>query len=365
MIEYADPLINILDESKQIPYRLYREHCQQTSNGYIKNLSRLGRDLKNVIIIDNSPISYSKHTPNSLPIISWFDDVGDNELSSYIPILEVINKFNDVRTVIPQIVINDQISHHRFNAIFRERSSKQKVDSSENTKKGKSNEKINKFLTKHAKEDNRDVKIAKPLSHPIRKETVKWVNKFNEPIKTSNLTFYSGDFICQTTKKGSKRSSKFQCPINNTNEKTPSTPSSKVFNSANKVSGMKPYKGSNKLQLLKFDASAKEEILIEDSESKNIPLYTCKTPLLINSLFHSYRANSISIEKEIKAKLQSSPNHPLISKKLDPKVLGNDTVQFLQEKPIYHENAKYQDKHISFSFTEPPSSKSIVPKLLK
>ena len=112
--------MNILDGEKNIPYRLFREHCQQTSNGFIKNLSKLGRNIKDVIIIDNSPISYSKHVTNSLPILSWYDDMNDVELLNYLPILEMLVKSSDVRSVIPKIVKDDRISYAQFYKLFND-----------------------------------------------------------------------------------------------------------------------------------------------------------------------------------------------------------------------------------------------------
>lgn len=52
----------------------------------------LGRDLRSVIIIDNSPASYMFHTTNAIPITSWFNDVNDTELLDLIPFLEDLNK---------------------------------------------------------------------------------------------------------------------------------------------------------------------------------------------------------------------------------------------------------------------------------
>lgn len=54
--EYASPLIDILDKERKVPYRLYRDSCSVVNNSYVKDLSRLGRDINNVIIIDVNPI---------------------------------------------------------------------------------------------------------------------------------------------------------------------------------------------------------------------------------------------------------------------------------------------------------------------
>jgi RNA polymerase II subunit A small phosphatase-like protein len=41
---------------------------------YVKDLSKLGRSLGNLILIDNSRNSYKLQTENALPISSWYED---------------------------------------------------------------------------------------------------------------------------------------------------------------------------------------------------------------------------------------------------------------------------------------------------
>lgn len=57
-----------------------------------QDLSQLGRDLKDTIIIDNSPTSYIFHPQHAVPISSWFSDAHDNELLDLIPVLEDLSK---------------------------------------------------------------------------------------------------------------------------------------------------------------------------------------------------------------------------------------------------------------------------------
>lgn len=63
----------------------------------MKDLSRLGRDLKDVIIIDNSPSAYMFQQENAIPIISWYQNKSDKELIKLIPILTNLAKVDDVR----------------------------------------------------------------------------------------------------------------------------------------------------------------------------------------------------------------------------------------------------------------------------
>ena len=53
-----------------------------------QDLSQVGRDLRDTIIIDNSPTSYIFHPQHAIPISSWFSDAHDNELLDLIPVLE-------------------------------------------------------------------------------------------------------------------------------------------------------------------------------------------------------------------------------------------------------------------------------------
>lgn len=58
LAKYADPLMDKLDKKRIVRYRLFREHSSVVNFQFIKDLRKLDRDLKNVIIVDNSPISY-------------------------------------------------------------------------------------------------------------------------------------------------------------------------------------------------------------------------------------------------------------------------------------------------------------------
>ena len=57
--KYADPLMDILDDQRVCSNRLFREHCTfHQQMYYVKDLSELGRDMNDVLIIDNSPTAY-------------------------------------------------------------------------------------------------------------------------------------------------------------------------------------------------------------------------------------------------------------------------------------------------------------------
>ena len=63
-------------------------------------MSRVGRPLNQVMIIDNSPNSYQFQPENGIPILSWYDDPKDTELLKLIPALKLLSQVDDVRPVI-------------------------------------------------------------------------------------------------------------------------------------------------------------------------------------------------------------------------------------------------------------------------
>lgn len=96
LAKYADPVADLLDKYGTFRARLFRESCVFHRGNYVKDLSKLGRDLKHVLIVDNSPASYSFHPENAVPVASWFDDFSDMELLDLIPFLETLNEVDDV-----------------------------------------------------------------------------------------------------------------------------------------------------------------------------------------------------------------------------------------------------------------------------
>ena len=116
--KYADPLLDILDKDKNCKYRLFREHCTQINTCYLKEIKRLGRELKDIVIVDNSPMSYALNPENGLPILTWFDDKEDRELYNISSILEFLSFVPDVRQYISQFVVNDEISYSNVINVF-------------------------------------------------------------------------------------------------------------------------------------------------------------------------------------------------------------------------------------------------------
>uniref|UniRef100_A0A3B3DUJ9 protein-serine/threonine phosphatase n=1 Tax=Oryzias melastigma TaxID=30732 RepID=A0A3B3DUJ9_ORYME len=100
--KYADPVSDMLDKCGAFKNRLFREACVFHKGNYVKDLSRLGRDLNRVIIIDNSPASYIFHPENAVPVESWFDDMSDTELLDLIPFFEKLSKEGGIYDILKE-----------------------------------------------------------------------------------------------------------------------------------------------------------------------------------------------------------------------------------------------------------------------
>ncbi len=117
--KYASPLLDILDKEKNIKYRLYRDQCTFINGIYIKDLKKCNRSLKDLIIVDNSPIAYTFDSDNGLPIKTWIEDPDDRELMKLVPILEFLSKTKDVRKFIDQFVYNNKILYEEAFEIIK------------------------------------------------------------------------------------------------------------------------------------------------------------------------------------------------------------------------------------------------------
>ena len=102
--EYSNPLLQMIDKNKVVKEILNREYCQFSEGFYIKNLSIIKRNIKDLIIVDNNPISYIFNKENGIPILTWIDNPNDCELIKLMPILRFLSKVNDVRPFINLIV---------------------------------------------------------------------------------------------------------------------------------------------------------------------------------------------------------------------------------------------------------------------
>lgn len=69
-------------------YVFYREHTVIEDNDYVKDISRIGRDLSKVVIVDNMPQNFRLQKENGILIKTFYgEDQNDKALLELIPIL--------------------------------------------------------------------------------------------------------------------------------------------------------------------------------------------------------------------------------------------------------------------------------------
>ena len=80
--EYADPILDIIEKKEKFfVKRLYRQYTIFRDNIYIKDLTKLGRDLSQIIIVDNMPQNFCLQKENGILINNYFgQDNGDKTL---------------------------------------------------------------------------------------------------------------------------------------------------------------------------------------------------------------------------------------------------------------------------------------------
>ena len=183
--KYAGPLLDILDKEKFCSFRLFREHCTLINSSFVKDLKKLGRDLKNIIIVDNSPLAYLLNSDNGLPILTWFDDKYDQELYKITPVLEFLSEVPDVREYINKMVVNNEISYINARKVINDYHEKNKKKNNEKEKREIKTNNKNKIS-----EDNFEINDGSDNNLAIINKQDKNQQQININIINNNITNY-------------------------------------------------------------------------------------------------------------------------------------------------------------------------------
>ncbi|KAG7670085.1 hypothetical protein Ndes2526B_g06470 [Nannochloris sp. 'desiccata'] len=134
---YADPIMDRLDPQRLVQYRLYRDSTRYVNGKHVRDLSKLNRDLKQVLLITADPDAFALQPENAVKLPKWTtaDTGNDTTLLDLLPFLEAI-----VRTNVPDL--RDVVKSYEGQDIptaFRERMSRvqqAKAKREQNTSKG-------------------------------------------------------------------------------------------------------------------------------------------------------------------------------------------------------------------------------------
>lgn len=100
---YAEPLLSLLDPMRQnISASLFRDSTLQAGkHAHVKDLSRLGRDLRRTVLVDNNPFSFLLQPANGIPCMPFKGQPNDCQLLGVIlPLLQCLSNVKDIRPIL-------------------------------------------------------------------------------------------------------------------------------------------------------------------------------------------------------------------------------------------------------------------------
>ena len=118
--KYSDAIIDSIDEkTKYIDYRLYQEHCIIINDDFVKDLSKIGRPINKMVIIDNIPQNYRLHKENGINIKSFYGDNSNDRILFHLSkiLINIAHIEGDIRKSLKKFSdeINFKISSNIFN----------------------------------------------------------------------------------------------------------------------------------------------------------------------------------------------------------------------------------------------------------
>lgn len=104
---YADPILDQLDpDGSLIALRLYRQHCTQVSNFYVKDLRIIENfDLQDIVLVDNSILSFAFQLSNGVPINDFNglkEEAEDQEMLFMVQFIQDVFAEEDVRLALEE-----------------------------------------------------------------------------------------------------------------------------------------------------------------------------------------------------------------------------------------------------------------------
>ena len=109
--EYAEPIVKLIEANKKyFDYNFYREHTVLNDNEFVKDISRIGRDIKKIIIVDNNEKNFKLNKENAIKIAPYKVDknIQDSVLFELKKILILIHrlKYDDLRLALKSYTLD-------------------------------------------------------------------------------------------------------------------------------------------------------------------------------------------------------------------------------------------------------------------
>ena len=282
---YADSVLDFMDPKKKyFKYRLYRNNCSlidvDGTKFYVKDLDIFNEyyDLKDIVIIDNSVLSFAYHLHNGIPIVPYYEEDKDGSLYVVGLYLNYIFNENDLREANKQKINLDS---------FLEEAKKNKEEryieieqiEEESCSKEDDNENI---------EENREKKRNKEKNEENEGNENDGNNKNNGPIleEKCNKNNYDSEHKIKEKNKLSdkkiflkKRSSNFLISLDHKEQDNDAQ--KKLMSQSKLINMYYECKNSNKTLKTEENKDMNENIIkeeIEENKEKNIDSeYECKS----------------------------------------------------------------------------------------
>ena len=98
---YAEPILNEIESKKKyFDIKLFREHSIIIGKDFVKDISRIGRPMSKIAIIDNININYRLNQENGILIYPFYEDNFKNDKALFELkniLLEIYKKYDDIR----------------------------------------------------------------------------------------------------------------------------------------------------------------------------------------------------------------------------------------------------------------------------
>ena len=110
--EYADKIVHLLDPKGHYFSRtLSRDHCIPREGLFVKDLSIVrDRELRDMVLVDNSLVSFSFNLENGIPVTDFIADSNhnsplsdDTQLKDLVELLSQVEAVEDVRTLLADL----------------------------------------------------------------------------------------------------------------------------------------------------------------------------------------------------------------------------------------------------------------------
>ncbi|KAL6766283.1 TIM50 [Auxenochlorella protothecoides x Auxenochlorella symbiontica] len=129
---YVDPILDRLDPQRLIQYRLYRDSNQWENNEHVRDLTKLNRDLAQVLFLTADPEARFNPPENGIRLKPWRKEPGDTGLVDMLPFLEAVvaTHVPDVRRTVAAYAEEEDIPQAfkaRMAAVTEQRAQRQGV----------------------------------------------------------------------------------------------------------------------------------------------------------------------------------------------------------------------------------------------